>query len=625
MFSMSGVDKRRFLEAVKADPQTYKDWEGNGEWTIETSGKEDMLFSPFLRKPFKKALDAGLLPSNLATISGTWGSVSDQGDLTYLNLIALPGYDGTDPADLTTAEMEGRYQATAAIAALKRFMPGCEDAKLRNFGMTLGVRDTRKIDARYNLTGADVRGEARFDDSIGIFPEFIDGYGILILPTTGRYFQLPYRALLPRGVDNLLVAGRCIGGDKTSHAAVRNMMCCAVGGQGAGVAAAVSLATNKPLDAVDIGLVAGRAETPGRSYSLIRPAPYGRGRGDFAQSRSMVGSDPAQRGDRRQLLRLRFYCAGGASAARAARLEPVRDRAAERGLRAAEHSALAGRRDIDRPARPRPRQPGRGSVLFRRRDSHGAQRALRDDGDGAVAVSGSARRRCSSRCSRASCSGFRPIARRSPWRCSSAWRGWGPYSADISPRWAAGIYAGGWQPPLVLAAALTGISLIAAIAYDRIDRHRVANAESAGPRHAFQWRDVAVFDVSFWYILGLNVLFASVFFPFRSTFAIEYFQDAKALSLADAGLVNSWVLFRRDLRDPRSSGLIADRFGRRAFLLTVGAALVPLTFAILGFTHWSLWISTAMMGVSFSPSFPRSSGRPPPCSSSRAVSERPSA
>jgi len=255
MFSMSGVDKARFLEAVKADPQTYKDWEGNGEWNIETSGKEDDLFSPFLRKPFKQALAAGLLPPNLSTIAGTWGAVSDQGDLTYLNLIGLAEYDGTDPADLTAAEMEGRYQAMAAIEALKRFMPGCEGAKLRNFGMTLGVRDTRKIDAHYNLTGDDVREQARFDDAIGIFPEFIDGYGILILPTTGRYFHVPYRALLPKGVDNLLVAGRCIGGDKTSHAAVRNMMCCAVAGQGAGVAAAMSVATGQPFDQIDIAAV----------------------------------------------------------------------------------------------------------------------------------------------------------------------------------------------------------------------------------------------------------------------------------------------------------------------------------------------------------------------------------
>ncbi len=252
MFSMAGVNKKRFLEQIKADPQTYKDWMGNGEWNITTTGKEDAMFSPFLRKPFKQAVAAGLIPASLTTIAGTWGTVSDQGDLTYLNLIHLPQIDGTDANDLTAGEMEGRRQAIHAVAALKRFMPGCEDAKLRNFGMTLGIRDTRKIDARYNLTAADVLEQGRFEDSIGIFPEFIDGYGLLILPTTGRYFQLPYRSLVPKGIDNLIVAGRCIGGDKTSHAAVRNMMCCAVSGQGAGTAAALSLRKDQSFAQLDV-------------------------------------------------------------------------------------------------------------------------------------------------------------------------------------------------------------------------------------------------------------------------------------------------------------------------------------------------------------------------------------
>jgi ribulose 1,5-bisphosphate synthetase/thiazole synthase len=255
MFSMSGVNKQRFIEAVKADPQTYGDWSGNGEWDYETTGKEDELFSPFLRKPFQKALEAGLIPPHLHTIAGTWGTVTDQGDLTYLNLVHMPEIDGTDPADLTRGEMRGRREAMHALEALRKFMPGCEAAKLRNFGMTLGIRDTRKIDAVYNLTGDDVRGQARFDDAVGIFPEFIDGYGVLILPTTGRYWHLPYRALLPKGVANLLVAGRCIGGDQISHASARNMMCCAVSGQGAGIAAAVSLQRAEPLDRVNIGAV----------------------------------------------------------------------------------------------------------------------------------------------------------------------------------------------------------------------------------------------------------------------------------------------------------------------------------------------------------------------------------
>lgn len=251
MFSMSGVNKTRFIEAVKADPQSYGDWAVGGEWEVITDGKEDDMFSPFLRKPFQKALEAGLIPESLATIAGTWGTVSDQGDLTYLNMVHLY-LDGTDPDALTHGEMAGRKQAMHAINALRAFMPGCETAKLRNFGMTLGIRDTRKIDAAYNMTGDDVRGEARFDDSIGIFPEFIDGYGYLILPTTGRYFHVPYRSMLPQGVKNLLVTGRAIGGDKISHAAVRNMMCCAVAGQGAGVAAALSIQMKCGLESIDI-------------------------------------------------------------------------------------------------------------------------------------------------------------------------------------------------------------------------------------------------------------------------------------------------------------------------------------------------------------------------------------
>ncbi len=255
MFHLAGVDKRAFMAGIAADPQTYQDWGGGGEWNIETSGKEDSMFSPFLKKPFQKAIEDGLLPAHLSTIAGTWGAMHDTGELTYMNLVHLDGIDGTDPDDLTRGEIEGRRQAMLAIEALRRYTPGCEGARLRNFGMTLGIRDTRKIDAVYNMTEADVREQGRFPDSIGIYPEFIDGYGILILPTTGRYMQLPYRNVIPKGVRNLLVPGRSSGGDRISHAATRNMSCCAVLGQGAGIAAAVSLHAACELDEVDITAV----------------------------------------------------------------------------------------------------------------------------------------------------------------------------------------------------------------------------------------------------------------------------------------------------------------------------------------------------------------------------------
>jgi ribulose 1,5-bisphosphate synthetase/thiazole synthase len=262
MFHLAGVDKDAFLAGVRADPQTYGDWSA-GEWEIATTGKEDALFSPFLAKPFARAIRDGVIPPQLNTIAGTWGAVHDTGELTYMNLVHLAGCDGTDPDSLTRFEIEGRRQAMLAIEALRRYTPGCAGARLRNLGMTIGIRDTRKIDAAYNLREADVRGEARFDDSIGIYPEFIDGYGVLVLPTTGRYMHVPYRALLPRRVRNLLVAGRVIGGDRIAHAATRNMACCAVSGQGAGVAAAISLKSGRDLDQVDIGRVQSELDRQG--------------------------------------------------------------------------------------------------------------------------------------------------------------------------------------------------------------------------------------------------------------------------------------------------------------------------------------------------------------------------
>ena len=262
MFHLAGVDKKAFLAGVRADPQTYRDW-STGEWEIETSGKEDTMFSPFLAKPFAQAIRDGVIPPHLNTIAGTWGAMHDSGELTYMNLVHLAGCDGTNPDSLTTFEIEGRRQAMLAIEALRRYTPGCAGVRLRNFGMTIGIRDTRKIDAVYNMTESDVRFEARFEDSVGIYPEFIDGYGVLILPTTGRYMHVPYRSMLPQRVKNLLVCGRAIGGDRIAHAATRNMACCAVAGQGAGIAAALSIRRGLSFDRMDIAALQAELDRQG--------------------------------------------------------------------------------------------------------------------------------------------------------------------------------------------------------------------------------------------------------------------------------------------------------------------------------------------------------------------------
>ena len=175
----------------------------------------------------------------------------------------------------------------------------------------------------------------------------------------------------------------------------------------------------------------------------------------------------------------------------------------------------------------------------------------------------------------------------------------GSYAADTSTSWAAGVYARGWQAPLWLAAGLAAAGVVTALALYLLDRRLPHLRETGAAGGTFVFRDLFSFSRSFWYILWLNVLFASVFFPFRSTFSIQFFQDVKGITLAQAGIANSWVFAAAIFATPLF-GLIADRVGLRASLLTLGAALMPLTFAVLAFTDWGLWVSTVLMGISFS-------------------------
>lgn len=252
MFHCRGVDTKKFLGYIKEELKpTYADWKG--VWKVETDGKEDEMFSPYLVKPFIDAINDGFLkkPDNV-DFGGSYSSVTPEGEVTQLNAVHITGIDCTNVEDLTRAEMDGREGVINAINALREYVPGFEKARLRNFGMTLGTRESRQIEGHYRLTDEDVMQQGRFEDSIGIYPEFIDGNGILWIPTTGRYFQIPYGAILPKKIDNLLIAGRCISSDIMAHSSVRNMSCCVVTGQGAGVAAAVSIKDNVSTSKVDI-------------------------------------------------------------------------------------------------------------------------------------------------------------------------------------------------------------------------------------------------------------------------------------------------------------------------------------------------------------------------------------
>lgn len=169
----------------------------------------------------------------------------------------------------------------------------------------------------------------------------------------------------------------------------------------------------------------------------------------------------------------------------------------------------------------------------------------------------------------------------------------GSYFADLSPQLFSGLYHD-WQPPLVLSAVVAGVSLLGAVGYAVMDRHQPAAPPTSarGPLLVNPSRFV-------WGLLLLAMLFYAIVFPFRSTFAIEYFQGAKGLSLQEAGITNSWVFFAAIFASP-VFGWLSDRTAHKTALLTVGMVSLTVSFYILVATGWPLWVSTVLVGLSYS-------------------------
>jgi MFS family permease len=178
----------------------------------------------------------------------------------------------------------------------------------------------------------------------------------------------------------------------------------------------------------------------------------------------------------------------------------------------------------------------------------------------------------------------------------------GSYLADRSPSFASDLYSQGWQPPLWLAAGFAAMAVAGAIVYLLIDRREEARGTLAiaPPGERFDWRQLLRFRREYWLIVAICVTFYSVIFPFRSTFSIKYFQEAHGLTLEAASTLNSYVFLAAMFATP-AFGLLVDRVGRHAPLLTVGALALPASFAMLALPgSASLSGATILIGVSFS-------------------------
>ena len=221
MFRVNGVDPDRAREAPKQIPQLMEEAQARGDFTFPRKGA--------IVRPQKHPTEWRVNVTQLKNADGS-------------------AVDGTDARQLSGAEVEGRRQVVDYHRFLRECVPGFEASYLIDIAPQLGIRETRRIVTDYMLTAKDVIGCVDFDDTIGVngWPLEMHVAGDVQwiwpdIPKARGFNQLPYRMILPRGMDNLLVAGRCAGMTHEAQSAARVSGPCFVMGQAAGTAAALAV------------------------------------------------------------------------------------------------------------------------------------------------------------------------------------------------------------------------------------------------------------------------------------------------------------------------------------------------------------------------------------------------
>ncbi|MGJ4851999.1 FAD-dependent oxidoreductase [Bacillota bacterium Meth-B3] len=175
-----------------------------------------------------------------------------------LNVTRILDVDGTNAEDLTRAEIEGLRQAHKVFDFLKKYAAGFENARFMGTAGAIGIRETRHIEGAVRLTAEDVNACRVPEDSIAVMATCMDTHnksnpgGTFYPLTNGPFFGVPYGCLVPKGVDNLLVAGRSISADSVAASATRMIPCCMVFGQAAGAAAVIALRDGVAPAVVDV-------------------------------------------------------------------------------------------------------------------------------------------------------------------------------------------------------------------------------------------------------------------------------------------------------------------------------------------------------------------------------------
>jgi hypothetical protein len=175
-----------------------------------------------------------------------------------INMTRITKRSAVDPFDLTEAEIQGRQQAHETVSFLKKYIPGFENCVMMSTGPHIGIRESRKIDGIYKLTGDDLVKNVMFDDAVAM-----GGYPIDIHSPDGAsmcnkflkentWYSIPYRCLITKEMRNLIVTGRCLSATHEACAAVRVTPILMAISQGAGTAAALAVSSKSDVAHLDV-------------------------------------------------------------------------------------------------------------------------------------------------------------------------------------------------------------------------------------------------------------------------------------------------------------------------------------------------------------------------------------
>ncbi len=210
---------------------------------------------PRLNELYKKLQDEGKIKNPRENILSFDGIGTD---ILHLNTTRVIKHNPVDDLERSRAEIEARKQVLEMFQFLCEYSEACKNASLISIAEEIGVRESRKLRGVHILTSDELKSCVDFEDSIALGNYDIDihspeGSGTYIyVMKPQEYYRIPYRSLLPKETDNLLVAGRCLSADHMAHSAVRIMPICACLGEAAGIAASIAIHTNTNAHTLDV-------------------------------------------------------------------------------------------------------------------------------------------------------------------------------------------------------------------------------------------------------------------------------------------------------------------------------------------------------------------------------------